>query len=182
MKIQNYHINKLVKPNRGFIWLGFAVLFGSITVAELVVASGATQANNLPSQSNPTTQQEQKLLVKHAYMFEPAPVSRSGAVYVTLTNPSKSNAVVITSIQTELAAHSMIHQVTENNSTFKMKPVNELSLDPNQSLELAPNGLHIMLMGLTSRPLANPFEMWLTFDDDSTQKIMVTIQPIELNQ
>jgi copper(I)-binding protein len=75
------------------------------------------------------------LLVENARM--PLPPSGSGA-----------DPAVIVGVECALAGSAMVHESTVVQGMARMRPVERLTLAAGQSLVLAPEGLHIMLVGL----------------------------------
>jgi copper(I)-binding protein len=71
------------------------------------------------------------------------------AAYGTLTNTG-DKTIVINGISTEIAAHSSLHETLIERDRSTMRPVKSLSLAPGEEAELAPGGMHIMLMKLDS--------------------------------
>lgn len=72
---------------------------------------------------------------------------KTGAIYLTVTN-SGSAPDHLTGASTPVAATAEIHQMIMNNGVMEMRPVPSLEVDPGKPLVLAPNGYHVMLVGL----------------------------------
>ncbi|MBV8910154.1 MAG: copper chaperone PCu(A)C [Gammaproteobacteria bacterium] len=81
------------------------------------------------------------------------PGSEVAAVYVTLHNGS-TYTISIVGVRSSRARQAMIHESSLVNGQSRMRPHEQLSLGPGETLRLAPGGLHIMLQGLT-RPLSS---------------------------
>jgi len=88
-----------------------------------------------------------KMEVFGAYMPKVPSVSRTAAIYLSITNHSKET-IKLNDVSSELARHAMFHQSVEVQGIAKMHHINQLVVEPGQVLELKPNGIHIMLMGL----------------------------------
>ena len=78
--------------------------------------------------------------IKH--LPPPIPV-RAG--YMTLSN-SGSSAIVIQSVRSEAFAQIEIHRSTESDGMMSMEPVPQLTIEADSSVQLAPGGLHLMMM------------------------------------
>jgi periplasmic copper chaperone A len=76
------------------------------------------------------------------------PGSDVAAAYFTASNTGTRPAAII-SIRSPVAASAMIHETTLVGMQSTMRPHEQLSLAPNQTVHLTPGGLHVMLMGLT---------------------------------
>lgn len=68
------------------------------------------------------------------------------AGYLTLYNPS-SRPVVIESVHSEAFASIEIHATLEQDGLMQMQHLPRLTVDANSSVQLAPGGLHLMMMG-----------------------------------
>ena len=108
------------------------------------------------------------LKVTNAYMPEVPSVSRSAAIYLTLSNTSP-NLITLTGVSTSIAKHSMIHRTVESDGMVKMMHHADLNIKPGDSIEFRPGGIHIMLMGLQSTPIPTSFKLNLIFKEQSQQ-------------
>jgi len=115
------------------------------------------------------------LLVTDAYMPEVPPVSRTAAVYLKLKNTTDS-PLILTGAATSIAKHVMIHQTVESQGMVKMQHQSSIVIPPGGSLEFAPGGTHIMLMGLQKEPIPEVFEMNLIFENKANQSIQVNLR------
>lgn len=116
-----------------------------------------------------------RLTVINAYMPAMPPVSRTAAVYLKLTNETKS-IFILEEVSTSVAKHAMIHQTIETDGVVKMKHQSSLVINPGEALEFSPGGTHIMLMGLQSSGLSDKFVLNLIFDRHPSQQIEVKIR------
>ena len=89
------------------------------------------------------------LNIAHGWARETPPGRLMTAAYGTLTNTGDIT-IVINGISTEIAAHSSLHETLIERDRSTMRPVESLSLAPGEEAELAPGGMHIMLMKLDS--------------------------------
>jgi periplasmic copper chaperone A len=73
------------------------------------------------------------------------------AGYMTLYNPS-SRPVVIESVRSETFASIEIHTTVEQDGLMQMQHLQQLTVDADSSVQLAPGGLHLMMMGPVVAP------------------------------
>ena len=69
------------------------------------------------------------------------------AAYGRLQN-SGDKALVVTGVSAEVAAHSSLHETRIERDRTTMRPVSNLTIAPGEEVELAPGGMHVMLMKL----------------------------------
>ena len=93
------------------------------------------------------------------------------AGYIRLQSSKAARLIKITSPQ---AGSVGIHRMSNHNGVMKMEELAELDLPENQTVELAPNGLHLMLIGV-KQPLKIGDEVTFTltfeFADKSTLQL-----------
>lgn len=99
----------------------------------------------------------------------------SAAVYLTLRN-NTHQTITLTGADTEIAGTTMIHRSYEENGIMKMDHVMNVTLEPGETVEFAPGGHHVMLMGL-SAPLekGEVFPLTLEFDGKYKRQVIVEI-------
>ncbi len=96
-----------------------------------------------------------------------------GAVYFTLTNHSNSEDRLI-EIQSPNAEAAEIHQTIEENGIMRMRPMGEITLAPEERLQMAPRGTHLMLIGLKG-PLQPGKTVQLTLIFEQSPPVEITI-------
>ena len=116
-----------------------------------------------------------KLTVTNAYMPAVPPVSRTAAVYLKLKNVSQSK-VVLSGVSTSIAKHAMFHQSIESEGLVKMKHLSNLEIQPGETIEFSPGGMHIMLMGLQVKSSQDVFKLNLIFENQTSQTIEVNVR------
>lgn len=89
------------------------------------------------------------LNIAHGWARETPPGRLMTAAYGTLTNTG-DKTIVINGVSSDVAAHSSLHETLIERDRSTMRPVKSLSLAPGEKAELAPGGMHIMLMKLDS--------------------------------
>ncbi|MCC6317354.1 MAG: SCO family protein [Gemmatimonadaceae bacterium] len=82
-----------------------------------------------------------------------APVSTSEAsIYLVVQNNGEADT--LTGVWSPDAASAAMHATRRDGGTMRMEHVASLPLAPGARLELLPGGTHVMLMGLTRKPIA----------------------------
>lgn len=104
--------------------------------------------------------------ISNAWVRENAPGQKVGAAYMTLKSPEKSKLVYVEAL--DAAGVVEIHSMTMNNGVMKMRMLEELILEPKQSVALKPGSFHLMLMDL-KKPLkaGDNIKFRLCFKDES---------------
>ncbi|MFM8516380.1 MAG: copper chaperone PCu(A)C, partial [Nevskiaceae bacterium] len=117
-------------------WLGIAVAFGVWTVP---VASAAGPA---------AVSTSAVLDIREAWLRPSLPGVPVGAGYLTIVN----NAAVadeLLEVATSRASMVQVHETRREQNVMRMREVERLVIAPRSRVVLAPNGTHLMLMGLT---------------------------------
>ena len=70
-----------------------------------------------------------------------------GGVYLTIINHGAADDVV--GAETPLATKVQLHQMTMDGNVMQMRPIADLPIPANQTITLDPDGIHIMLTGMT---------------------------------
>ncbi|RJG07367.1 copper chaperone PCu(A)C [Noviherbaspirillum cavernae] len=103
-----------------------------------------------------------------------------GAVYMKISSPA---AVSLVDVQTDVAKDVQVHTMKMENGVMKMRDHGQLEVPAGQTVELAPGGVHLMLLGL-KKPLVagEPVTVKMTFQDAkntrSTSTVTVPIRAI----
>lgn len=100
----------------------------------------------------------------------------SGVVYLTVTNHGTVDDV-LTQAATPIAKTTQFHLSAEENGVMTMRPVSSVPVKAGASVDFKPEGLHVMLMGL-SHPLeaGQSFPLTLTFEKAGTVQAMVMVE------
>ena len=116
----------------------------------------------------------QELLIENAYIPQPPPGAPASA-YLTLKNTGPRKTLV--DVDSAQAAMAMIHETVVVDGVGKMKHVDAIDIPQNGQVQLAPGGIHIMLMRLSS-PLQVGDEVSITliFADQQKQEIRVPVK------
>ena len=116
------------------------------------------------------------LTVTNAWSRTTPPGVTVGVVYFTLKNDTgKSDRLL--KISSPIAAKVQVHRTEIQDGMARMREVAVLHVDANQSVEFAPNGMHVMLMGL-KEPLVEgqKFELEMLFEVAGPRKIQVAVR------
>lgn len=136
---------------------------------------GALHCSGAAKQDNA---QNNAIEAKDFYAFATIDGSNISAAFGTLSNTSEQPiALQKVIIKGKIKGVAELHQTTNDNGMMKMLPVDSITIPAKQSVELAPGGLHIMLINL-AKPLeaGKTIALKLTFDDGTTLDLQVPIQ------
>lgn len=117
-----------------------------------------------------------ELTVTDAWSRTTPPGVTVGVVYFTLKNDTgKSDRLL--KISSPIATKVQVHRTEILDGIARMRQVAVLHVDANQTLEFAPNGMHVMLTGL-KQPLleGQKFELELLFEVAGPRKVRVAVR------
>ena len=98
------------------------------------------------------------------------------AGYMTLHNP-ESKAVSIVSLNSDAFGSIEIHQTIAQDGMMRMERVPTLTIEPDSTVQLAPGGLHLMMMNpVEPAGIGDKIEILILFDDGSEQKLEMWVQ------
>jgi periplasmic copper chaperone A len=97
------------------------------------------------------------------------------AGYVTIHNPAEI-AEIIVGARSDRFASVEFHRSLMQDGMMRMEPVAELTIAAGASLQLAPGGLHMMLMQpvKSTRP-GEKIELFLLLQDGSEQRLVMEV-------
>lgn len=136
---------------------------------------GALHCSGAAKQDNA---QNNAIEAKDFYAFATIDGSNISAAFGTLSNTSEQPiALQKVIIKGKIKGVAELHQTTNDNGMMKMLPVDSIAIPAKQSIELAPGGLHIMLINL-AKPLeaGKTIALKLAFDNGATLDLQVPIQ------
>jgi copper(I)-binding protein len=84
--------------------------------------------------------------VADAWVRATPPGATTAAAYLTLTNRGAPNSLA--RVTSPSAARVEVHATTEHNGMMHMSPVDAIPLPTGAAVELAPGGLHVMLIDI----------------------------------
>lgn len=135
----------------------------------LMISTAATLLAALPAFAG-------ELAVTNAWSRTTPPGVTVGVVYFTLKNDTAKSDRLL-KISSPIAAKVQVHRTEIQDGMARMREVAVLHVDANQTVEFAPNGMHVMLMGL-KKPLVEgqKFELELLFEVAGPRKIQVVVR------
>lgn len=116
------------------------------------------------------------LTISNAWSRSTPPGVTVGVAYFTLKNDSgKSDRLL--KISSPVAERAQVHRTEVLDGIARMREVAVLHVDAGQTLEFAPNGMHVMLMGL-KMPLVEgkSFELMLLFEVAGPRTVVVNVR------
>jgi copper(I)-binding protein len=146
-----------------------------LLVAVLCAASAPLQATKPPEPAATGAQaQAQSVTVRDAWARATAPGMSVGAVYLTLRGGAKPDRLIAAA--TARASMTQIHVVTEVDGMARMRETEAVAVPAGKDVRLAPQGTHLMLMGL-ERPLVagERFVLSLNFMQAGSREITVQV-------
>ncbi len=100
---------------------------------------------------------------------------RTGVVYLAITDTGAPDR--LTAATSPVASSAQLHESFTENGVAKMREVPALPVESGKPVTLAPNGYHIMLMGLKqSLKPGDTFPITLSFDKAGQVTATVTVQ------
>ena len=98
------------------------------------------------------------------------------AGYMTIHN-AQTHAISIIAIRSDAFASVEIHRTIEQDGMMRMEPVPTLIIEPDSTVQLAPGGLHLMMMNPTepTKP-GDTLKIEIELDDGSTQSLNMTVK------
>lgn len=127
---------------------------------------------------NAAAKQDNTIEAQGFHAFATIDGSSISAAFGTLSNTSEQPiALQKVVIKGEVKATAELHQSIKEKGVVKMLPVDSITIPAKQSVELAPGGLHIMLINLQG-PLeaGKTIALELTFDNGTILKIEAPIK------
>ena len=117
-----------------------------------------------------------KLTVSNAWSRTTPPGVTVGVAYFTLKNDTTKSDRLL-KLSTPVASKAQVHRTEVLDGIARMREVAVLHVDAGQTLEFAPNGMHVMLMGL-KKPLVEgqKFELEFLFEVAGPRKVEVTVR------
>lgn len=134
----------------------------SLALAALLLSVGVAAAQTAPTVDQP-------------WARATAGGGSTGSAYLTLTAHGQGDR--LTGASTPAADMAELHRSSEDHGVMRMRPVEDLALEPGKPVTLAPGGLHLMLMGLKQPlKLGASFPLTLTFEHAPPVTVQVPIK------
>ncbi len=106
------------------------------------------------------------------------PSQKNTAAFFTVTNPAPE-AWTIVGVSSAVAERVEIHRHEHSNGMMAMRRLDELTIDAESSLQFAPGGLHLMLIGL-KQPLREGDRVALQFSNGAGNQVMAEFPVISV--
>jgi copper(I)-binding protein len=121
--------------------------------------------------------QTQALVAENAWV-RATPGADMAAAYLTLRNVSQQT-VTVTGVESLVAGHAMIHETRVQGGLSRMRPHEQLVVDPGATVKFEPGGLHVMLHDL-KQPLTvgQKVPLVLTLAGGGTLQVTATVRPL----
>lgn len=145
-------------------WLGRTMIrwLGRTALCTLAVAAGA-QSNSAPT-------------VSGAWARATPPGVETGAVYLTIVNGTTRDALV--AARSDAARTVELHGSMQTNGVLEMRKIERRELAPGETLQLAPLGAHLMLIGLAA-PLVPGRDIAVTLIFEHAGTVDVTVPVVD---
>jgi len=117
-----------------------------------------------------------ELSVTSAWSRATTPGAAMGVIYFRIDNGSTKSDRLL-KLKTSVAASAGVHRTEIVDDIARMREVVVLHVAPGETVEFAPGGLHVMLMGL-KKPLVagKTFELELVFEVAGPRRVVVSIR------
>jgi copper(I)-binding protein len=113
------------------------------------------------------------LVIAHPWSRPTAPGMPMGVAYLSITNNGKAEDTLIAA-SSPAAARVEMHETTISDGMARMRPLRQIVIGPGQSVQIAPGGIHLMLVDLKA-PLALGASVPLTLIFRVAGKVEVTL-------
>lgn len=147
------------------------------TVAPAAVSEETIAAPETPAAAEEEQQAESTITVTEAHAFATAPSATTGAIFARIANSSDTQDFMMQA-KTDVSNRTEIHQTSQDPQTgvMQMRRTSGVDIAANGSIELAPDGYHIMLMGLKAPLTAGQtFDVTLYFRGGGEVTVPVTV-------
>jgi len=102
--------------------------------------------------------------------------AKTAAIYLTISNAG-TTPDRLTAASTPVADRAEPHETTMENGVMKMAPLGPLTIAPGETVVFAPEGKHIMLMGLKAPlKLGDKVPLTLTFEHAGAQQVTAVVE------
>ena len=116
------------------------------------------------------------VIARDAWVRVPLPSKTETALYLVLENHSSQRRAVV-SVSSDSATAAEMHQMTMVRMTMVMTPISQVAIPAKGKTSFNPNGLHIMLYGLKTRPApGDTINATLKLDDGTTVPVEATVR------
>ena len=122
------------------------------------------------------TADDAAIVARNAWVRLPLPSQRDAAMYVILENHSQQRRAVVSG-SSEAAASVELHEMKMDHMVMHMNPVAEVKIPAKGKASFNPDGYHIMLFSLKTRPaVGDSITVTLKLDDGSKVPVTGTVR------
>jgi copper(I)-binding protein len=143
----------------------------ALAVGLLLLVYQATSASASTNEQDAFPSKEP--VVSDAYAHATVPGQRVGAAYMKIVSPYST---VLKRIESDAAEYVEVHQMQMRDSVMRMRQIEELKIPAGKEVELAPGGVHLMLIQL-KKPLKPgemvPLKMIFAGSDEKYVEVLV---------
>jgi periplasmic copper chaperone A len=116
------------------------------------------------------------VIARDAWVRVPLPSKTETALYLVLENHSSQRRALV-SVSSDSAAQAEMHQMTMVRTMMVMTPVSQVAIPARGKTSFNPDGLHIMLYGLKTRPApGEKIEVTLKLDDGTSVPVEAIVR------
>jgi periplasmic copper chaperone A len=121
------------------------------------------------------------ITVENAWVRPTVPGQDTSAAYMRLRSRDAARLIKITSASADTV---QLHRSTMENGIMRMEPLASLDLPAGKTVELAPSGLHLMLMGI-KKPLTAgervSFSLTIASPEKTVSEVEVAANVMKIN-
>jgi len=135
----------------------------------LVCAAGLLFSATISAQTDAVT-------ARDAWVRVPAKSKTETALYMVVENHTSQPRAIV-SVSTDAAASAELHQMQMVKTMMVMTPVSQVAIPAHGKASFDPNGYHVMLFGLKTRPApGDKIDVTLKLDDGTTVPVEAIVR------
>jgi copper(I)-binding protein len=120
--------------------------------------------------------QDSQVVVRDAWVRVPAPSKTETALYMVIENHGSQKRAVV-SVSSDIAGKVEMHQMRMDGKVMVMTPVPEITIPARGKATLNPNGYHMMMFRLTTKPaVGDNVNVTLKLDDGTSVPATATVK------
>lgn len=120
-----------------------------------------------------------KVTVENAWARATFALAKTGAVYFNINNQSDNDIKLLSvAVETSIANDAQLHETLMQEDMMQMREAEDgVEIPSGETVEFAPGGKHIMLMGL-EKPLTTgeQFVLSLTFENNKVMRVPIEVK------
>lgn len=134
----------------------------------------AQAADKNDTQASTSAHAARSPAISDAWARATVPGQSVGAAYMKINSPA---ATTLIRIESDVSQFTEVHNMTHQNGVMQMRMQKQLDVPAGQSIDLAPGGTHLMLLGL-KKPLkaGESLQLKMTFVDGAGNKTVVPVR------